>query len=377
MSRQTIAAIVLCAAILPGACLVDSERLHWVRIADTGEPEPPPAPTVASSVPTSSGSTQSVPAARFVASFDARTFQRGNLHTHSNRSDGDSTPERVAAWYREHGYQFLVLSDHNLRTDPAKLTQEQRSGFILIGGEEVSMRGAGRKVHVNALCTQKRIGGGRFPSPVAAIEWASEKIHAQRGVVLLNHPNYEWALHISEVVVSRGVDLLEIASGHPSVHTQGDATHLSHEALWDKRLETGDHPMGVAVDDMHHIWLNHRTPARPGRAWVEVFATETSESAICEGLRTGRLYASTGAKLSRVRVEGDAYTIELAEGSGSVEFVAKKGAVASRQDIAVGQPATFHATGAEGCVRARVHVDGVGDAWTPAIDVERTPTPNP
>lgn len=38
---------------------------------------------------------------------------KGNTHTHTWWSDGDSPAENAAAWYREHGYQFLVLSDHN------------------------------------------------------------------------------------------------------------------------------------------------------------------------------------------------------------------------------------------------------------------------
>src|SRR5262245_55880718 len=41
-------------------------------------------------------------------------FYRGNLHTHSTRSDGTRSPEEVTAAYRERGYDFLVLSDHFL-----------------------------------------------------------------------------------------------------------------------------------------------------------------------------------------------------------------------------------------------------------------------
>ncbi|NIQ53587.1 MAG: hypothetical protein GWN71_09235, partial [Gammaproteobacteria bacterium] len=40
---------------------------------------------------------------------DARWW-RGNTHTHTTESDGDSSPEVVARWYRDHGYHFLVLS---------------------------------------------------------------------------------------------------------------------------------------------------------------------------------------------------------------------------------------------------------------------------
>src|SRR5437899_8086501 len=38
---------------------------------------------------------------------------KGNLHTHSLWSDGDEYPEMVVGWYKQHGYHFLALSDHN------------------------------------------------------------------------------------------------------------------------------------------------------------------------------------------------------------------------------------------------------------------------
>ena len=39
-------------------------------------------------------------------------FYRGNLHTHSTRSDGRLEPEEVIGRYRERGYDFLALTDH-------------------------------------------------------------------------------------------------------------------------------------------------------------------------------------------------------------------------------------------------------------------------
>ncbi|MFO0961232.1 MAG: hypothetical protein U0800_27945, partial [Isosphaeraceae bacterium] len=39
---------------------------------------------------------------------------KGNLHTHTLWSDGNDFPEMVADWYREHGYHFLALTDHDL-----------------------------------------------------------------------------------------------------------------------------------------------------------------------------------------------------------------------------------------------------------------------
>jgi hypothetical protein len=45
---------------------------------------------------------------------------RGNLHTHTLWSDGDGFPEMIVDWYRQAGYHFLALSDHNV------LSQGQR-----------------------------------------------------------------------------------------------------------------------------------------------------------------------------------------------------------------------------------------------------------
>jgi histidinol phosphatase-like PHP family hydrolase len=41
-------------------------------------------------------------------------FLKGNIHTHSNRSDGAIDPADVCRRYREAGYDFLALTDHFL-----------------------------------------------------------------------------------------------------------------------------------------------------------------------------------------------------------------------------------------------------------------------
>ncbi len=38
---------------------------------------------------------------------------KGNLHTHSLWSDGDHCPEMIAGWYKDQGYHFLSVTDHN------------------------------------------------------------------------------------------------------------------------------------------------------------------------------------------------------------------------------------------------------------------------
>src|SRR5262245_7624878 len=83
--------------------------------------------TLAAHVPRISA--QNAPASRWF---------KGNLHTHTINSDGDSPPYEVMTWYKRHGYQFLVITDHNTLTDPALFDTNPTDNFLLIGGEEVT-----------------------------------------------------------------------------------------------------------------------------------------------------------------------------------------------------------------------------------------------
>lgn len=40
-------------------------------------------------------------------------WYKGNTHTHTLNTDGDSPPDAVVKWYAGHGYNFLVLTDHD------------------------------------------------------------------------------------------------------------------------------------------------------------------------------------------------------------------------------------------------------------------------
>ena len=82
-------------------------------------------------------------------------FWRGNLHAHSNLSDGARGPEEVVAAYRSAGYDFAQLSDHFLGRFgwPIADTRGLRAdGFTtLIGGELHAMgTAAGEYWHILA-----------------------------------------------------------------------------------------------------------------------------------------------------------------------------------------------------------------------------------
>ncbi|MFT7486687.1 MAG: putative metal-dependent phosphoesterase TrpH, partial [Candidatus Paceibacteria bacterium] len=84
-----------------------------------------------------------------MSSSGEKQWYKGNTHTHTLWSDGNAAPERVVAFYTEHDYDFLVLSDHNIlsqgeRWFPVKegrLTEEKLAGLIeTFGAEQVVVR---------------------------------------------------------------------------------------------------------------------------------------------------------------------------------------------------------------------------------------------
>lgn len=75
----------------------------------------------------------------------------GDLHIHTNRSDGRQSPAVVAANYRKHGYDFLTVTDHR-RYYPSIEAIDAYSGvkteLCIVTGEEVHLPKGDAK-HVN------------------------------------------------------------------------------------------------------------------------------------------------------------------------------------------------------------------------------------
>src|SRR5262245_17331758 len=65
---------------------------------------------------------------------------KGNLHTHSLWSDGDDYPEMIADRYKQAGYHFIALSDHNVLAEGTRWL-ELKSPAVVAG--MVDQKGGG------------------------------------------------------------------------------------------------------------------------------------------------------------------------------------------------------------------------------------------
>jgi hypothetical protein len=290
----------------------------------------------------------------------ARWF-KGNLHTHSLWSDGDDFPEMIADWYRQAGYHFLALSDHNQLSDGAKWMPvdavvkrsgkdalepyrrrfgadwcqtrtvagqlqvrlkplaefrgllEQADRFLLIQSEEITDHVGPLPLHINAHNLRDAIQpqGGQtireaMTKNLAAVERQSERT-GRPILAHLNHPNYEYGVTAEDLAAVVGERFFEIYNGHPAVNQLGDAKHPSVERIWDiantiRLADLKSPPLfGLANDDAHQ-YFNH-SGASPGRGWVQVRARRLTPESLIAAIRQGDFYASSGVTLDDVRFD--------------------------------------------------------------------------
>jgi len=223
---------------------------------------------------------------------------KGNLHTHTNKSDGDSSPETVVDWYSNNKYDFLVLSDHNHLT----ILDSNQTKLLLIPGEEITLN-LPYTIHINAIGIKKVIEPTLRSTKVKTLQANIDNIINSGGLAEINHPNFRWALNEKDLVQVRGAHFIEVFNGNYNTHNYGGGGKKSVEEMWDEMLSKKIKIWGVAVDDSHHFkeeFAPHRH--NPGRGWVEVFAKNLSEKNILDSMRNGNFYFSNGVKFKKINI---------------------------------------------------------------------------
>jgi hypothetical protein len=307
----------------------------------------------------------------------ATRWYKGNTHTHTLNSDGDSTADEVVTWYREHGYQFLVLTDHNFVTSVTGLNALHGADerFLVIPGEEVSARAGDKPVHVNGLDVARRVEPQNGTIVADVIQRNVDAVRQASGVPHINHPNFQWALTADDLEQVKNGRLLELYNGHPQVNQDGGGGIPGVEEVWDRILSSGSVMYGIAVDDAH-TFKQPGDPrvAGPGRGWVMVRSPRLDARALLDALERGDFYASTGVVLDEVQISRSGMRIKVrAEGASKyrIQFVGKGGRLLTEVADAT---AAYTFTGNEGYVRAKVIESNGRLAWVQPVVVPAVST---
>ena len=309
-------------------------------------------------------------------------WYKGSTHTHTINSVGDSTPDEVVKWYRENGYNFVFITDHQIVTNVDSLNAlfGAAGQFLVIQGEEVSSNfanAAGKVyVHVNSLNPRDTAMPVHGASARDTLQKNLDAIHLAGGLAQINHPNFMWQLNAADIAAVSGARLLEIMNMHPLVNSVGAGPDFpSAEDLWDQVLSGGVMIWGVASDDASEFKTHEpsATEGRPGKGWIMVHAEHLTVSEIMHAIENGDFYASTGVVLKDYTVVGKRITIEIQDKNNYLtkyrtRFIGKDGIVL--QD-STATPAIYVIKGNEGYVRARISDSNGNLAWTQPVFIPR------
>lgn len=294
-------------------------------------------------------------------------WQKGNLHTHSFWSDGNDFPEMIIQWYKNQGYQFIALSDHNtiakqerwyelskkdienkvlekyenaygdwvetqtdstgvrvrLKTfDEYRSKLEEPGRFLIIKSEEVTSSYEKKPIHINVTNIQEKIEPVKGSSVVEIMQKTLDLVHAQReklGIPMfahINHPNFGYGISTEDLKKLNGERFFELYNGHPAVNNAGNDEYDSTEIMWDlvniHYLDQGKPLLyGIATDDSHHYHNFTADLSNTGRGWVMVNSKKLETSSLIEAMEKGDFYASTGIRIKKYVVTKNQIRVEV------------------------------------------------------------------
>ena len=251
---------------------------------------------------------------------------RGNLHTHSDRSDGIAPPEQVLAEYRGAGYDFVVLTDHfEARwgwtvTDTANARD---GGFTTLLGAELSSADWDDEdvFWVNALGLPADFPAPRDGEPHAAAIGRAAEAGAYN---VLLHPGLTNLLDFDRLPIEH-LHAVETYNQNAAVSWPDQAEgRYAVDALLARGCR-----LHVAVGDdahWHHPWDRFA-------AWVEVRAERLEPEELLRALKAGAYYSTQGPRIDDVQVEDCRVRVACSR----VRSVALTGIHGWRSDVVTGE----------------------------------------
>jgi len=226
-------------------------------------------------------------------------YFKGNLHGHSNHSDGALNPSSVVNEYKKLGYDFTCLSEHLWRGE--KFANEivldvenlNENNFIVIPSAELHCKG--KKYIKNELWHIVANGLPVDFKCASESERAPEMI--QRAIeagafVTIAHPEW-YTLTFDECVSVSHAHGIEIYNH--SCHIE--AARGFGTATADYLLQENKKILLTATDDSHFRMED------AGGGWVMVASDNLNEKSILNSLKLGQYYSSTGVDIIKFEMK--------------------------------------------------------------------------
>ncbi len=262
---------------------------------------------------------------------------KGDLHFHSNLSDGENSPEEMLDSLFEKGFDFCCLTDHDLPTDKAKYFKD----LLVLPGQELSSNAG----HVVTLASQFR----RKPEDTIAKQLST--VHQDGGFCILSHPR------IREFVSEQGLyyDSKRLLFEFPGLYEAIE--------IYTHNVRTG---FKLAIDRLDLIWSagsleeynselrdilpvwgfassdGHCCEHIQENTGLFVLSKEKNLEAIFEALKSGAFYSSANSRARFIEIsEKDGVFQVTAKNAIAVKAIAVRGCTVKYQCFSEQFPAEF------------------------------------
>ncbi len=231
---------------------------------------------------------------------------KGNIHAHTSATDGQLSPDEVAKLYRENGYDFLGIADHNKLVIPKPI-----DGMIYIPCEEVdvplsSYPGTSpRCIHLVAVGISEGLGLTPEEKTDLTPEDVIKMIKERGGEAILAHP-YWSNLTIDEMLLCKGCIGLEVYNTY--FQTMLDMGVAS--VHWDQMIQKNVPMLGFANDDAHSYSEKDDLLSDCCGGWIMVRSESLTADDIFNSIRKGLFYSSTGPEIKNLTIDGNKITVE-------------------------------------------------------------------
>lgn len=287
---------------------------------------------------------------RYEVTFDAggKAWLFGDLHVHSDASDGQHDIPTLARMAKKEGLDFLAVTNHNNYSENFFLPRVP--GLTLIPGTEwTHYRG-----HMNFLGIQKPFTGSFVANDLEGMRAITRQARERGALISANHPRCNVCPYLWEDEDS--FQLVEVWNG-PMRKINRDGI-----AWWTELLRKGKKVWAVGGSDFHR----DRGPVRMGNPVTAVYSDSPSAKDILSAVARGRCYVTSSVRGIRLGMTcgGETFGGTVTGGAPHLlEVSAQRMPLGTVLQVvgSSGELARFRAKG--GSVRETLEVSGTGFAY--------------